>query len=194
MDRLLFRQIFKFCAHSGIGFTICFVEQFKSFRPIAVPRGYRLPAKCGSFYTFPSQPWYLVWFPTMSTLGHEEARPIAFSVIIPTETWPPRGLARPALARARRGEDGNDIIHERLVDPRLEHSAVVGADRARRLGHVNANDFFLGINPEISAGISRPHELACRTRHTRDPVALTHPDTNCLWTQHVELALLLGLR
>src|SRR5207342_3597076 len=60
-------------------------------------------------------------FPTMSTLGHKEARPIAFSVIILTETWPPSRASCPALARARRGEDrATTSIHERLVDQRLD--------------------------------------------------------------------------
>src|SRR5262245_26716602 len=89
----------------------------------------------------------------------------------------------PALAPAQRREDrAAASVHKSLIDQRLEHLAVICADRARRLGQVDAHDLFLGIDPEIGAGISRPHEFASGTWHTRDPVALTHreAETECV--------------
>src|SRR5262249_33218408 len=64
--------------------------------------------------------------------------------------------------------------HERLIDEPFEHLAVIRADRARRLTHVDADDLFLGIDPEISAGVTSPHEFARRARHAGNPVALAH--------------------
>src|SRR5262245_33495740 len=65
-------------------------------------------------------------------------------------------------------------VHECLIDERLEHLAVIGADRARRLGHVDTDDLFLGVDPEIGAGIARPHELACGAGNTGNAIALAH--------------------
>src|SRR5262249_28250555 len=65
-------------------------------------------------------------------------------------------------------------VHEGLIDEPFEHLAVIRADRARRLGHVDADDLLFGIDPEIGAGVTSPHEFAGRARHAGNPVALAH--------------------
>src|SRR6516165_8958425 len=65
-------------------------------------------------------------------------------------------------------------VHERLIDEPFEHLAVIGADRARRLGHVDTDDLFLGIDPEIGAGVTSPHEFARGARHTGNAIPLAH--------------------
>src|SRR5882672_12710066 len=65
-------------------------------------------------------------------------------------------------------------VHECLIDERLEHLAVIGTYRARRLCHVDTDDLFLGIYPEKSAGVTSPHELARGAGHASNPVVLAH--------------------
>src|SRR4029077_4386840 len=80
----------------------------------------------------------------------------------------------PRSAAAHLPCEAKPSIHEGLIDERLEHLAVIGAYRARRLCHVHRHDLLLGINPEIGAGITTPNESARGPRHTSDPIALTH--------------------
>src|SRR4051794_41208340 len=75
---------------------------------------------------------------------------------------------------ARLMEDETASVHERLIDQRLEHLAVIGTDRAWRLRHVAPDDLFLGIDPEKSAGVTSPQELAGGAGHAGNPVALAH--------------------
>src|SRR6267142_1452019 len=65
-------------------------------------------------------------------------------------------------------------VHECLIDERLEHLAVIGAYRARRLCHIDTDDLFLGIYPEKSAGVTSPHELARGSGHAGNPVVLAY--------------------
>src|SRR5262249_57146685 len=65
-------------------------------------------------------------------------------------------------------------VHERPIDEPFEHLAVIRADRAWRLAHVDADDLFLGIDPEISAGVTSSHASARRARHAGNAVALAH--------------------
>src|SRR5262245_63945064 len=46
--------------------------------------------------------------------------------------------------------------------------AIVGADRAWCLAHIDGGELLLRVDPEISAGIAGPHELAGRARHAGD--------------------------
>src|SRR5207302_928602 len=62
-------------------------------------------------------------------------------------------------------------IGERAVSQLLDQLAVIGADRAGRLAHVDGGKLLLGVDPEISSGIAGPHELARRARHAGDPAA-----------------------
>jgi len=50
-------------------------------------------------------------------------------------------------------------VGERAISQLLGELAVVGADRAGRLAHVDGRELLLGIDPEIGSGIARPHEL-----------------------------------
>lgn len=45
-------------------------------------------------------------------------------------------------------------VHERLIDQRLEHLAVVGAYRAWSLCHVDADDLFPRIDPKEGAAVT----------------------------------------
>src|SRR5262249_3766635 len=65
-------------------------------------------------------------------------------------------------------------VHEPLIDERLDHLAVIGARWARGLSHIDADNLFLGIDPEKGAGVTCPHELARRAWHTSYAVGLTH--------------------
>src|ERR1700730_541086 len=65
-------------------------------------------------------------------------------------------------------------VAERAVNQLLDQLAIVGADRAGRLAHVDGGELLLGVDPEIGSGIAGPHELARRARHTGDPAAGAH--------------------
>src|SRR5260370_42308891 len=69
---------------------------------------------------------------------------------------------------------GATSVHQRLIDERLEHLAVIGAYRTRRLCHVDTDDLFLGIYPEKRARVTSPHELARGAGNASNPVALAH--------------------
>src|SRR5947209_20455982 len=73
------------------------------------------------------------------------------------------------LARA-----ASQSVGERAVNQLLDQLAIVGADRAGRLAHVDGGELLLGVDPEIGSGIASPHELARRARHARDPAAGAH--------------------
>jgi hypothetical protein len=66
---------------------------------------------------------------------------------------------------------GWQSVAERAVNQLLDQLAVIGADRAGRLAHVDCGELLLGVDPEIGSGIPGPHELARRARHAGDPAA-----------------------
>src|SRR6202048_5481563 len=86
---------------------------------------------------------------------------------------------------------GSQSVAERAVNQLLDQLTIVGADRARRLAHVNGGELLLGVDPEIGSGIAGPHELARRARHAGDPAAGPHrkAEPDCVaWTTEKELA------
>src|SRR5262249_9814671 len=64
---------------------------------------------------------------------------------------------------------GWQLVGERAVNQLLDQLAVIGADRAGRLAHVDGGELLLGVDPEIGSGIAGPHELARRAWHAGDP-------------------------
>src|SRR6516162_7091690 len=62
-------------------------------------------------------------------------------------------------------------VGERAINQLLDQLAVIGADRAGRLAHVDGGELLLRIDPKIGSGIAGPHELARRARHAGDPAA-----------------------
>src|SRR3954468_7325411 len=65
-------------------------------------------------------------------------------------------------------------VHQRLIDQRLEHPAVIGTDRAWRLRHVEPRRSLPWDRPRKSAGVTSPQELAGGAGHAGNPVALAH--------------------
>jgi hypothetical protein len=77
------------------------------------------------------------------------------------------GVPQLLMPRAR----GWQSVGERAINQLLDQLAVIGADRAGRLAHVDGGELLLGVDPEIGSGIAGPHELARRARHAGDPAA-----------------------
>src|SRR5712664_321900 len=105
--------------------------------------------------------------------GKGEARgapPYLFSFEFRTAGYPTSCLAFRNTTAGR----VTTSVHECLIDERLEHLAVIGAYRARRLCHIDTDDLFLGIYPEKSAGVTSPHELARGAGHAGNPVVLAY--------------------
>jgi hypothetical protein len=69
---------------------------------------------------------------------------------------------------------GWQSVGEGAVHQLLDELAVIGADRARRLAHVDGSEVLLWVDPEIGSGIAGLHELARRARHAGDPADGPH--------------------
>src|SRR4030095_5331017 len=74
------------------------------------------------------------------------------------------GRSAPALAFATRRRPGRRrwLIHDRLVHELTEELAILDPDRAGLLGHENAEQLFLRIDPEIRARVATPGVVATR--------------------------------
>src|SRR5215471_1811597 len=55
------------------------------------------------------------------------------------------------------------LIHDRPIHELLHQPAIHRPDRARRLRHVDGDEFFLRIDPEERARITGPHVFALGT-------------------------------
>src|SRR5262249_53700290 len=91
-----------------------------------------------------------------------------------------------ALARG-----GWRSVGERAINQLLDQLAVIGADRARRLAHVDGGGPLLGAAREMVPGIAGPHDPARRARHAGDPAAGPHrkAEPECVaWGAKQELA------
>src|SRR5207302_173418 len=55
------------------------------------------------------------------------------------------------------------LVNDRLVDELLEELPVIDAQRTRGLGHEDADQLLLRINPEVGARKATPHVLAGRS-------------------------------
>lgn len=82
------------------------------------------------------------------------------------------GSAGPACAARGRHSRAEGLLDDRLVDKLLEELPVVRSLRARRLGHEDADQLLLRINPEIGAAEAGPHILAGRPGRSGHAVPL----------------------